>query len=79
MPIYTCSACGVEFKPGSLSPTTIPSNQIISVDLIGTPLETGSLRVEGCHIKLKGFAETEFYPKEHSCTVLESLHDVEYR
>jgi hypothetical protein len=77
--MYTCSAYGVEFKPSSLSPITIPSNQVISIDLIGMPLETGSLEVEGCHIKLKGFAETEFYPKEHSCTVLESLNDVKYR
>ncbi|KAI8888053.1 hypothetical protein K501DRAFT_330098 [Backusella circina FSU 941] len=71
-------SCGVEFKSTSPSLATIPSNQVISLDLIGTPLETGLLKADGCRIKLKGFAEADFFPKEHACTALESLDDIKY-
>ncbi|MBM6387632.1 MAG: hypothetical protein JSY10_27240 [Paenibacillus sp.] len=39
---------------------SIPANDSLVVRLMGTPLETGSLVIRGCIIKITGFAEQEF-------------------
>lgn len=56
---YVCSTSGIEF---SSIPTaaSIPANDSLVVRLMGTPLETGSLVIRGCIIKITGFAEQEF-------------------
>ncbi|KAG1116027.1 hypothetical protein G6F42_013796 [Rhizopus arrhizus] len=53
------STSGIEF---SAIPTaiTIPANETLALRLMGTPLETGSLIIRGCIIKITGFAEQEF-------------------
>ncbi|KAI8078551.1 TRAPP II complex [Thamnidium elegans] len=53
------STSGIEF---SSIPTaaSIPANDSLVVRLMGTPLETGSLVIRGCIIKITGFAEQEF-------------------
>ncbi|KAI8972379.1 TRAPP II complex [Pilobolus umbonatus] len=38
----------------------IPANDSITIRLMGIPLETGSLVIKGCVIKITGFAEQEF-------------------
>jgi len=53
------STSGIEFSAIPTA-TTIPANETLALRLMGTPLETGSLVIRGCFIKITGFAEQEF-------------------
>ncbi|KAI8647021.1 TRAPP II complex [Parasitella parasitica] len=53
------STSGIKFSAVSTA-ATIPANDTLSLKLAGTPLETGSLIIRGCIIKITGFAEQEF-------------------
>ncbi|RCI06824.1 hypothetical protein CU098_013039 [Rhizopus stolonifer] len=53
------STSGVDFSPIPAA-ATIPANDTLTIRLMGTPMETGSLVIRGCTIKITGFAEQEF-------------------
>jgi hypothetical protein len=55
----TYSTSGIEFLAIPTA-TTITANDTLTLRLMGTPLETGSLVIRGCIIKITGFAEQEF-------------------
>ncbi|KAL9548722.1 hypothetical protein PS6_006462 [Mucor atramentarius] len=64
------STSGIEF---SAIPTaiTIPANETLALRLMGTPLETGSLIIRGCIIKITGFAEQEFLNEKQEVKKIE--------
>ncbi|KAI9478517.1 MAG: TRAPP II complex [Benjaminiella poitrasii] len=55
----TLSTLGIKFNAVP-NMVTIPANATIPIILVGTPLETGILRICGCFIQIIGFAEQEF-------------------
>ncbi|KAI8617961.1 transport protein Trs120 or TRAPPC9 TRAPP II complex subunit-domain-containing protein [Chytriomyces sp. MP71] len=60
--VVLCTS-GVAFKPVSMSTVIPPFSREHSIRVFGTPIESGTLHIHGCKVKLfGGFLEEEIYP-----------------